>query len=125
MNGPLISPFGTPSWGSESGPSRYWESGLGGRDRGLLGRLGRGQGGRPDDPQTDDEREHSSHPTAPRPGLGPGVPAGDVPAGRGVVDLTVSGRRHPAAGKGPGGGPGARHQRKKRYGSSHSSGASR
>src|SRR5688572_12944726 len=29
VNGPRISPLGTPSCGSESGPSRYCESGLG------------------------------------------------------------------------------------------------
>src|SRR5881398_2285819 len=28
-NGPRVSPFGTPSWAIESGPRRYWESGLG------------------------------------------------------------------------------------------------
>ena len=33
VNGPLISPFGTPAWGSESGPNRYWESGFGGVGR--------------------------------------------------------------------------------------------
>src|ERR1019366_1627478 len=29
VKGPRISPFGTPSWGRESGPSRYCEFGFG------------------------------------------------------------------------------------------------